>query len=183
MTYSLRSGYRAPGELDPEKAAIELERLRVAGGGQLMPPAIVEAARNEISPLNGAITWNLKAAAYQHQLHEARLLVRAIIRTDEATGEQTCAFVHVAFTPRGEEGQENGITSLSYYQSAEVIPGHPDEYQAAIQQAQGRLNSAERSLQEMLGLARKRKDIRVIGRAVRNVGEAVTAIQTLLPLQ
>jgi len=183
MTYSLRSGYRAPGELDPEKAAIELERIRVKAGGQLMPPAIVEAARAEDNPLHGAITWNIKQAAHEHQLQQARMLVRAILVTDEATEETGCAYIHVAFTPEGEERHENGATSLSYYQSAQVIASHSDEYQAALRQASARLSSAQRSLEEVKGLTQKRKDIRVIGEAGRNVGAAIAAVQTLFPMQ
>lgn len=58
--------------------AEELERIRSAHGGILYPEKVVEAARDENSPLHGAFEWEDTVAAEKYRLSQARYLIRHV---------------------------------------------------------------------------------------------------------
>jgi hypothetical protein len=64
---------------DPRAVRKTLEEIRQAHPeGLLVMDAVVEAARDESSPLHAYFNWNIEEAAYQHWLNQARTLVRTI---------------------------------------------------------------------------------------------------------
>lgn len=58
----------------------ELERIAKEGGGILTAEAVVEAARDEDSPLHASFTWDNSEAAAKWRLHQARNLIRVSVR-------------------------------------------------------------------------------------------------------
>ena len=59
--------------LDAER--IELEALAVSKGGKLMVDDVVDAARDEDSPLHRHFTWDDSKAADEHRKQQARALI------------------------------------------------------------------------------------------------------------
>jgi hypothetical protein len=87
-----RRGSRIKGSVDPVMA--ELEKIRHRHRGKLTPEAVVEAAKNPKSPIHRHFEWNNSKAGHAHRLHQARILISAVIviRSDTAPIR---AFVHV----------------------------------------------------------------------------------------
>ena len=54
----------------------ELEQIRTANDGQLLPEAIVDFARNRDTALHGEFEWNNTKAAHQFRLEQARRVIR-----------------------------------------------------------------------------------------------------------
>lgn len=64
---------------DPRAVRKALEDIRLANPeGLLVMAEVVEAARDESSPLHLFFNWDIALAAYQHWLNQARALVRTI---------------------------------------------------------------------------------------------------------
>ncbi|MFH1140979.1 MAG: hypothetical protein V1724_04800 [Chloroflexota bacterium] len=57
----------------------ELIRIAEANDGELRPCDVVEAARSESSPIHHIFNWNVEEAAYQHNLEQARRLIRVTV--------------------------------------------------------------------------------------------------------
>lgn len=55
-----------------------LAEIARANGGVLTPADVVEDAKSKQSPLHGQFEWNVKAAARQHWLNQARDLIRTV---------------------------------------------------------------------------------------------------------
>lgn len=55
-----------------------LQALADANGGRLDAPAVVEAAKDENSPLHACFDWNVNSAAYKHWVQTARALIRSV---------------------------------------------------------------------------------------------------------
>lgn len=71
----------------------ELERIRKANGGVLVPEHVVEAARSEDSPLHSRFTWDDSEAAHQYRLVQARALIRVRVFTEPQTASTVRAYV------------------------------------------------------------------------------------------
>lgn len=56
----------------------ELRQLADANGGLLTPEIVVDAARQEDSPLHTAFEWDNKEAAHQYRIEQARRLIRSV---------------------------------------------------------------------------------------------------------
>lgn len=81
----------------------ELKRLAELHGGELQPKVVVDAARNEDSPLHRSFDWNDSEAAEKWRLQQARMLIRAVV-TFEQVGKKTVPCrVFVSLTPDREE--------------------------------------------------------------------------------
>lgn len=59
--------------------AKELKRLADENRGLLLPEAVVEAARDEDSPLHSRFEWDDSKAAEAHRLWQARQLIRVTV--------------------------------------------------------------------------------------------------------
>jgi hypothetical protein len=64
-------------DITPIKA--ELERIRKANGGVLLPEQVVAAAKRESSPLHSQFEWDDGEAAHQFRISQARALIRVYV--------------------------------------------------------------------------------------------------------
>ena len=84
----------------------ELTRLATENHGRLTPDSVVDAAKDEASPLHGFFEWDDDAAAHMFRVEQARHLIRSV-RVDVTTSHHTVrvpAFVHDPECERGEQG-------------------------------------------------------------------------------
>jgi hypothetical protein len=73
---------------------VVLAELRtLAHGGKLEPVAVVEAARDEASPLHEHFEWDDTAAAHQHRLLQARKLISVHVEILPGATEASPVFV------------------------------------------------------------------------------------------
>jgi hypothetical protein len=100
----------------------ELERLCRTGKGLLTAEAVVEAARNERSPLHGEFEWDDSAAAHRYRIEQARGLIRRFpIQYREVERETRTYEVRSAvpqFSPHPEPGDSQG-----YADTADLLAG------------------------------------------------------------
>lgn len=103
----LQKGARVPAQAVGER----LERLRAGAGGELVPEAVVEDARDPASPLHSLFEWDDAEAAHQHRLSQARAMIRAVVvryRAEPEDGPRSIvAFVNV------KEGDRQYYTSVA----------------------------------------------------------------------
>jgi hypothetical protein len=62
--------------LSKERVLAELEEIRAAGGGLLMPSKVVEYAENPETALHGEFNWDDTEAARLYRLQQAREVIR-----------------------------------------------------------------------------------------------------------
>jgi len=86
---------------DHDAIRAELERLK--SGGVIRPVDVVEAARDEESPLHSCFTWDDGEAAHQFRLLEARNMLRVYVVTEASAPANVRAFVSLT-TDRAKEG-------------------------------------------------------------------------------
>jgi hypothetical protein len=91
----------------------ELERLAALYGGQLRPDVVVAAARDETSPLHDSFEWDDSEAAEHWRLHQARMLIRAVVTYEPAkNGSMVPQRVFVSLTSdREKDGAGYRLTS------------------------------------------------------------------------
>ena len=77
MVYQWRSGARI--KISAQVAGEHLEKLRNKLGKSVGPSDVLEDASDESSPLYAAFEWNDSAAAEQHRLQQARLLLNNLV--------------------------------------------------------------------------------------------------------
>lgn len=142
MTYVYRDGTRSGG-VTALVAGAELERIRLAHDGQLLPEAVVEEARPEDAPLHPVFEWDDAVAGELYRLNQARYFIRCVrIVLDESSEEHRPAYVHVTSS-----------TSERYYQSATVAVGNVDEWASAVAGLQGKLTALARSVEDLRRIA------------------------------
>lgn len=61
-----------------EAIKVRLAELEARGKGVLTPRAVVEDAKDPSSPLHDQFTWDVKKAAYQYWLDEARAVIVSV---------------------------------------------------------------------------------------------------------
>lgn len=76
--YEWNGPYNANG-VRAEVAAKELERIRKANKGDLLPEQIVEQARKQTNPLHPAFEWDNKLAADKYRIGQAQQMLRALV--------------------------------------------------------------------------------------------------------
>lgn len=164
-TFSFRPGCRVAG-VSAEVAGQELGRIREAHG-TLTPELTVEESRPEGAPLHPVFEWDDAKAASEHRLGQARSLIRAVyIRRGEADAPQP-VWVHVVT----EEGR--------CYEPAEVVVQSPALLESALSELRANLHAAQRSVSELLELAREGGAAEVASRAAdaaRNINLAAEAV-------
>jgi hypothetical protein len=134
--------------------------------GRITPEMVVEAARDQNSPLHSAFIWDDAAAAEQYRLAQARVLLRRVrveIETD-------ARLIRVPYFTRDPEAapHEQGYVSLPRLRAQE------DLSRAALVAAFGRAARAledARSLAEALGL---REEVEALRRDVLNLRDRAT---------
>lgn len=91
----------------------ELARIAKAGGGVLMPEAVVEAARPAASPLHSRFEWDDTAAAHAHRLWQARQLISITINVCPRSKSDEQVWVSLTPDRKGEGGYRSLVTVLS----------------------------------------------------------------------
>jgi hypothetical protein len=133
--FVLRRGARVRG-VPPDVLAHELAALNRRG--QLSASGVLDAARDEESPLHPAFEWDDDEAAEQFRLIQARALIRAVQIVKPGQAPRS-VYVHVARVDAGEGD----------YQALDAIVSRPDAYALALAQAQRRLSSAQEAVDEL----------------------------------
>lgn len=141
------------GEVEPQAALTELERIRLAHEGKLKPEDIVVESEPKQAVLHPMFEWRNAAAAHQYRLWQARQIVKSVrfVTVEDGHKVEQPAFVSVIMTD--EQGKRE-----NYYQSAEIAVTRPDEWLSAIAVAQARISIARRSLEELERIARGSDD-------------------------
>lgn len=116
-----------------------LQQLLNANGGVLTPDAVIADAKKKDSPLHGEFQWDLKKAAYQHWLDQARELIRSVqivIQLDE----KVVSTVHYVRDPVALPGKQGYVELLSLRddedRAKETIAEEFARADAALQRAQ-----------------------------------------------
>lgn len=75
---------------------LELEKVRAGNpDGMLLPKEVVNAARDEASPLHGDFTWADDEAAEKYREMEARQIIRAAVVFEPRLQRKTRAYISV----------------------------------------------------------------------------------------
>lgn len=132
-----------------------LHELAKKHRGRLTPELVVEAAKDKTSPLHGCFNWNVKAAAYQHWLYQARKLIMSV-RVEITTTQfavKAPAYVRDPAAPGGTQG----FASLSRLRSDEEMAR--EAVIAEFSRAASALSRA-RAVAVALGLADEIEELR-----------------------
>jgi len=72
-----------------------IQAIADANDGRVTPEQVVDAARDEESPLHGHIEWDDGNAAFAHRLDQARMLIRSVklVITTQTLKVKSVAFV------------------------------------------------------------------------------------------
>jgi hypothetical protein len=82
-----------------EKVIASLQTIAEKNQGILRPEDVVDAARDEKSPLHSKFEWDDSAAAHQYRLCQARHLINVSVKYIELDKEQVPVRVFVSLTP------------------------------------------------------------------------------------
>jgi hypothetical protein len=94
------------------KIADELQRLAEEYGGELKPRVVVDAARDPDSPLHDSFEWDDSRASEAWRLHQARMLIRAVVTYETVGSAVVPCRVFVSLTPdRQEDGAGYRLTT------------------------------------------------------------------------
>ena len=97
--YAYKSGARLQKRLPAKLVGEELETIRLAHGGRLLPRSVVDESAPEDAPLHPLFEWNDAKAADEYRLDQARHVIRAVTvkyRENEDDGPRTIrAFVNI----------------------------------------------------------------------------------------
>lgn len=106
-----------PPNRDPERAVAALDKLVDTFGGIISPRDVVDAAKNEASPLHPFFEWDDSVAAEKYRLGEARNLLRIRIEYQSLPNNSTITIplYSSAWPLRGEgkRSYQKTITLLS----------------------------------------------------------------------
>lgn len=108
----------------------------VATHGHCQPSQLVEAARDDASPLHRLFTWDDETAATNWRSHEARRVINSLVITVQTGGQklQTPAFISVGHRVSTQEEGEG-------YRPISVVAHDPLFSQEALGEALSRLRA------------------------------------------
>lgn len=139
--FVFRSGFQA-GHLNAESVAEELDRIKRENDGRISAEKVVEQAADPESPLHAGFVWDDSVAARLHRLNQARTLIRAVVVIHEDEQPRN-VYVHV---------RDSEETPGGYYPMT-VVAKTPSLFDRAVDELQGKLAGASRSLKELTDLA------------------------------
>ncbi len=85
--------------VDAQIAGDFLDQLKVRHNGHLSPRAVVEAARDEASPIHAHFEWDDTVAAEHYRQQQAGYMLRClVVRTPEVEHKPVRAFVSVSLS-------------------------------------------------------------------------------------
>jgi len=101
-------------ELFKETTVSVLRRLAAENGGVLEPTQVVEAARDEDSPLHSSFTWDDGEAAEKWRVHQARNLIRVMVEyIDVEKSEPSKVFVALRSEAKTGGGYRRTVDVMS----------------------------------------------------------------------
>lgn len=105
-----------------EEVRSELERI-ANEDGSLTPEMVVQAARDESSPLHDYFQWDSKIAAHAWRLEQARSLIRSVhvVITTTAQTVKTVGYVRDPEKPAGEQGYIRTVSVMGQTEKARLI--------------------------------------------------------------
>lgn len=113
-----------------------LKEIAKRDGGLLRPQAVVDAARDEESPLHGAFEWDDGEAAQKYRLLQAQSLIRSFKVEIERNGQTHTVPVFV-----GVSTDRTGEKSDNPYRLLEQVAKRPDLMAVAVQDALDQLEA------------------------------------------
>lgn len=168
VKYTYRPGSRF--SVPATVVADEIERIRSISGA-VTAERVVDESRPEDAPLHTAFEWNDSAAAEQYRRDQARALIRSV-RVTYGHQPPVSAFVHVPATQSGDAGD---------YQPIHIVAQHQDRFDAAVGELRRIVDSAQRSVNELLKMARggRKQDRPPIERASKALASADRALRQI----
>lgn len=123
--------------------------------GKVETTALIEAAKPKYSPAHAGFEWDNKIAGHQYRLWQARKWIRVItVIRDEK--EERLVHVPRIITENEALSTDKKESSEGHYQAVSVLIERPDEFEMALREAEMRLRSAKRSLDELHSAAQKK---------------------------
>lgn len=112
VIYGWRAGSRV--SLDPQLAGEALAKIEKTHNGLLAPEIVVDAARDERSPLHPHFEWDDAVAAEEFRKDQARELVRSLtIDISRSNVEEKLVRAFVSVDVGGEQGYVSTFTAMS----------------------------------------------------------------------
>lgn len=123
--------------------------------GKVETTALIEAAKPKDSPAHAGFEWDNKIAGHQYRLWQARKWIRVITVIREEKEER---LVHVPriITENEALSTDEKESSEGHYQAVSVLIERPDEFEMALREAEMRLRSAKRSLDDLHNAAQRK---------------------------
>jgi hypothetical protein len=141
---------KAADKANPQRIGEALAKIAAAGGGELTPKAVVEAARSSSNVLHKHFEWDDSKAAEAFRLDQARNVIRSIHAEDEdASDGHAAAFVSVS---------DKGGTS---YRTLDAIKNSADLQARVLAQAERDLDAFQRryrAMQDVCAIIRTAQD-------------------------
>lgn len=133
---------------DPQVVGTELERLKQDHNGRLFPPDVVDAARDERSPLHPIFEWDDTIAAKRFRLEQARSLIKVVVIESKGSvrlDHPVSAFVNVSIldtapSTQKPEGNDQPKT-VRYYESTVVAMNNPELRDQVLRKAMAEVES------------------------------------------
>lgn len=151
--------WRSPifSKLDAEKCGIELERIRQEHG-VIHPDAVVERARDPLSPLHNGFQWDDSEAAKAHRKDQARGLIRAIsivVEKNEDRQEMQRIYVNVqtaetrGYMPIAIVSEYADLSTAVLKRAASDLQAWLDRYKELRDRIPGQFHAVETMLEEI----------------------------------
>lgn len=164
VSVRFRDGARLPRRLDAGKVERRLMELYQAHN-QLNPELVLSDARKRMSPLHGAFNWDVKKAAEQYWLVQARHLLGSIIitfRAPDGTVVPARRFLYVPESSCAVESEDGRYLSIEQVMSDEDLRAQQVEqalldlrrWQARWAFLDGELEGIFRAIREHIGMDR-----------------------------
>ena len=165
---------RAIGNVDPQVAGEEMERIR-QDRGAIVPSELVQIAATPDNPLHPCFEWDDSKAAREHRLSQARDLSRSVYVIMDRSGpvEYRPMYVHIT-RPESREGA---------YQSLSLVAKNPQQLEELIETLQRRVGSARYQLSviktavaTMTGQSATAKKLAKVSKALERVESMAEAL-------
>ena len=113
-----------------------LKAIAARDGGLLRPQAVVDAARDEESPLHGAFCWDDTEAAEKYRLLQAQDLIRSFRVVQDTDNGPVKVSMFVNLSTDRTEGKANNV-----YRMLEDVKAYPDLMETVLNDALAELDS------------------------------------------
>lgn len=125
--------------------------------GKVETLALVEAAKPKDSPAHAGFEWDNKVAGHQYRLWQGRKWLRVVTIVHEEKEDRLIHVPKIMMNTNAEGQKADEKESLEgHYQAVSVLVERPDEFEVALREAEMRLRSAKRSLDELYSAAQRK---------------------------